>query len=289
MTAALPRSAMPTSTPTHKGDDVVRRVTAEHARDRRRTEVKVQVGTVVLAAIVLLVWQFVLGHIVNPRYISNPVDVISRLIGLVAEGEILRHMGVTLLEAGSGFVIGVTLGLVSAFGVMMTRRGYDVVEPFLIAFYSIPKIALAPLFILWFGLGLTPKILLAALMVFFIVFMNTVAGIRTINAGLIEVSRIFGANKWELARKIMFPAAVPAIVASIRITFTRAIEGAVLAEFISSTQGLGYIVVRASRQFDIPTVFAGILIIALVVMTANGLLRILQTKLIPWHSGEVHG
>lgn len=289
MTTTIPRSVMASSPPTRKGDIVLRRVAAQDARDRRRTEATVQIGTIVLAAVILLVWQFVLGHIVNPRYISNPVDVISRLVGLVAEGEVIRHVGITLLEAGSGFVIGVALGLVSAFGVMMTRRGYDIVEPFLIAFYSIPKIALAPLFILWFGLGLTPKILLAALMVFFIVFMNTVAGIRTVNAGLIEVSRIFGANRWELARKIMFPAAAPAIVASIRITFTRAIEGAVLAEFIASTQGLGYVVVRASRQFDIPTVFAGILIIALVVMTANGLLRILQNKLTPWHTGKVHG
>ena len=289
MTATTHPTMTSTSRPKNRGEDVLRKVAAQDVKDRRRTETTVQVGIVVLTAVILLFWQFGLGQIVNPRYVSNPVDVFSRLFGLIAEGEVLRHVGITLLEAGSGFVIGVALGLASAFGIMMTRRGYDIVEPFLIGFYSIPKIALAPLFILWFGLGLTPKILLAALMVFFIVFMNTVAGIRTINAGLIEVSRIFGATKWELARKIMFPAAAPAIVASIRITFTRAIEGAVLAEFIASTQGLGYIVVRASRQFDIPTVFAGIMIIAIVVMTANGLLRILQSKLTPWHTGDVHG
>lgn len=271
------------------GHEVTARVGAEYEQRRRRHNRTVVSGVVTLGLAALLIWQFVLGLLVNPRYISNPVDVITRLGEMLGEGEIFTHIGVTLFEAGLGFLIGSSLALICAFGLSMTRRGYDIVEPFLIAFYSIPKIALAPLFILWFGLGYTPKVLMAALMVFFIVFMNTMAGIKDVNPGLIRVSRVFGASRLKIMRTVVTPAASPAIVASIRITFTRAIEGAVLAEFIGSTQGLGFVIVRASRQFDVPTMFAGIIIIAAVVMTMNALLRLVENKLLPWHTKEVHG
>lgn len=272
-----------------RGRQVVERVGAAHERRRQRHSRVVLFGIIAVGVGALLFWQFAFGHIVNPRYISNPWDVLSRLVEMVAEGEVFSHIGATLFEAGLGFIIGSVTALACAFGLSMTRRGYDIVEPFLVAFYSIPKIALAPLFILWFGLGYTPKVLMAALMVFFIVFMNTMAGIKDVNPGFLKVSRIFGASRWDLMRKIITPAASPAIVASIRITFTRAIEGAVLAEFIGATQGLGFVIVRASRQFDVPTMFAGIIIIAAVVMTMNALLRAVENRLLPWHTKEVHG
>lgn len=268
---------------------ILDRTGEEYRRRKRRRDTVVTVGTVAIGAGALLFWQFGLGLVVNPRYVSNPVEIFTRLVEMIVDGYIFEHVFATVIEAGAGFLLGSALGLAGAFGLSMTRRGYEIVEPLLLAFYSIPKIALAPLFILWFGLGYTPKILMAALMVFFIVFMNTMAGIRDINPGLIRVSRVFGASRWTLMQKIMLPAASPAIVASVRITFTRAIEGAVLAEFIAATQGLGFVIVRASRQFDVPTMFAGILIIAAIVMTMNAVLRQVENRLLPWHSKEVHG
>lgn len=261
---------------------------AEHRR-RQRERVHLWLGTAGLGVTILLFWQFGIRYLVNPRYVSDPVSIAARIGELLAEGEIIEHLTVTLTEAGIGFLIGAGLGLVSAFTLAQTRRGYEVFEPFLIGFYSIPKIALAPLFILWFGLGYTPKIILAALLVYFIVFVNAVTGIREVSPGLLQVCRVFGASRRDLLLKIVLPSAAPAVVASIRITFTRAIEGAVLSEFVASTQGLGYLVARASRAFDIETVFAGILIIAAVVMTANGLLRLFETRLMPWQITRVHG
>lgn len=272
-----------------RGQEVVEEVGATYERRRRHHSRTVLLGVIVLGASALLFWQFLIGYIVNPRYVSNPWEVLSRLGEMIVDGEIFGHVAVTLFEAGLGFLIGSTAALVSAFALSMTRLGYIIVEPLLMAFYSIPKIALAPLFILWFGLGYTPKVLMAALMVYFIVFMNTMAGIKDVNPGLIRVSRVFGASRWDVMRSIVTPAASPAIVASVRITFTRAIEGAVLAEFIGSTQGLGFVIVRASRQFDVPTMFAGIIIIAAVVMTMNAILRLVENKLLPWHTKEVHG
>jgi NitT/TauT family transport system permease protein len=267
---------------------VLDRVAADERRHRRRRRGIVWTGTVTLGAALLLFWQFGLSLLVNPRYVSDPVTV-ARIGELLAGGELLEHLSVTLTEAGTGFVIGAGVGLVSAFALAGSRRGYEVFEPFLVGFYSIPKIALAPLFILWFGLGTTPKIIMAALLVYFIVFVNTATGIRGVRPDLLRVCRVLGASRRDLLMKVTLPAAAPAIVASVRITFTRAIEGAVLSEFVASTHGLGYLVARASRAFDIATVFAGIVVIAAVVMTANGLLRLVESRLLPWHEGRVHG
>lgn len=273
-----------------RGAEVLAEAGAAQRRRRRRERTVRWAGTVGLGAAILLFWQFGLEYLVNPRYVSDPLSVAGRMGELAADGAILTHVGVTLGEAGLGFLIGASAGLASAFALAQTRRGYEVFEPFLVGFYSIPKIALAPLFIMWFGLGSTPKVIMAALLVYFIVFVNTATGIREVNPGLLRVCRVFGARRRDLVGKVVLPAAAPAVVASIRITFTRAIEGAVLSEFVASTQGLGYLVARASRAFDIETVFAGIVIIAVVVMAANAVLRLAETRLLPGHhSGRVHG
>ncbi|WP_084736099.1 ABC transporter permease [Actinophytocola xinjiangensis] len=273
-----------------RGAEVLAEAGAAQRRRRRRERTVRWAGTVGLGAAILLFWQFGLEYLVNPRYVSDPLSVAGRMGELAADGAILTHVGVTLGEAGLGFLIGASAGLASAFALAQTRRGYEVFEPFLVGFYSIPKIALAPLFIMWFGLGSTPKVIMAALLVYFIVFVNTATGIREVNPGLLRVCRVFGARRRDLVGKVVLPAAAPAVVASIRITFTRAIEGAVLSEFVASTQGLGYLVARASRAFDIATVFAGIVIIAVVVMAANAVLRLAETRLLPGHhGGRVHG
>jgi NitT/TauT family transport system permease protein len=268
---------------------VLDRTAAADRRRRRSERAVLWTGTAALGAAVLLFWQFGIGHLVNPRYVSDPATIGARIVELAAEGEILRHVTVTLGEAAAGFLVGSVLGLASAFALAQTRRGYAVFEPFLVGFYSIPKIALAPLFILWFGLGTLPKIVMAALLVYFVVFVNTATGIREVQPGLLQVCRVLGASRRDLLLKVTLPSAAPAIVASVRITVTRAIEGALLSEFVASTQGLGYLVARASREFDIATVFAGIVIIAAIVMAANGLLRLVQARLAPWHAGRVHG
>ena len=259
-------------------------------RRRLRTDRAIVIGGVAALGIgALLFWQFGAGLIVNQRYISTPLEVIGRLAALIADGVLLGHVRATMIEAGAGYLIGVVVGLVGAFALILTRRGYEVLEPYLLAFYSVPKIALAPLFIMWFGLSLTPKIMLAALMVFFIVFMNTVAGVRAVDRGLVSVARVMGASRWALIRTILLPAASPAIMAAIRVTFARAMVGAILAEFIASTEGLGYMIVRASRQFDIATVFAGVVVIAVLVLTVNALIRMVELRLFGWATVGVHG
>ena len=263
--------------------DVGRRQRAQLLTDRA----VVYGGIVALGVGLLLFWQFGMGLIVNQRYVSTPLDVAASLLSRLESGDLPQHIGATMTAAGGGYLIGIAVGLGGAFLLLMTRRGYDVLEPFLLAFYSIPKIALAPLFIMWFGLALTPKILLAALMVFFIVFMNTVSGVRHVDRGLVDVTRVLGAGRLQLIRKVMLPAAAPSIMAAIRVTFARAMVGAILAEFIASREGLGYMIVRAARQFDIATVFAGVVVITVLVMIVNTAIGLLEGRLFPWASKGV--
>ena len=260
-----------------------------HRRRARMDRLVVTGGVIALGVSMLLVWEYAIGLVVNTRYVSSPSAVIAALVEQFESGDLARHVGATMTAAGGGYLIGIVVGLGGAFVLMASRRGYEVLEPFLLAFYSIPKIALAPLFIVWFGLALTPKILLAALMVFFIVFMNTVAGVRSVDRGLIDVARVLGAGRLTLIRTILIPAAAPSIMAAIRVTFSRAMVGAILAEFIASTAGLGYMIVRAARQFDIATVFAGVVVIAALVMLVNAAIRLIEVRLFPWASEQVAG
>jgi NitT/TauT family transport system permease protein len=286
---AVSSSAPAVTAGSEKAAAVLRATRTVHAARRRRGRLLVDGGIVLLGALLLAFWEFGAGLVVNRRYVSSPSAVVAELADLVAGGALWPHLSATMLEATVGYLIGVALGLLGAYAATRSLTFEEVLDPFLRAFYSIPKIALAPLFIMWFGLGYTPKVLLAALMVLFVVLVNTIAGIKGIQPGLVSSARILGAGNWALVRKVILPAASPAIMASVRICFARAMVGAILAEFIAARAGLGLLVARSSRQFETATVFAGILVIAALVMAVNGLIRLIEAKAMPWSTGTVHG
>ncbi|GLZ08279.1 ABC transporter permease [Actinomadura sp. NBRC 104412] len=252
----------------------------------RRERTLVYGGIVLTGAFLLLFWEYGIGLVVDQRYVSRPSAVAARLADLLTEGALWPHVSATMTEAGLGYLLGVGVGLAVAIVLVSSPLLEEVTAPFVAGFYSIPKIALGPLFIMWFGLGALPKVLLAALMVFLIVLINTVAGVRSISPGLVDSARVMGAGGLTLVRTVVLPGAAPAVVASIRLTFSRAMVGAILGEFIAAQQGLGFLIVRASRQFDTATVYAGVLVVAALVMAVGGVLRLVEARLMPW-SGTV--
>jgi NitT/TauT family transport system permease protein len=265
--------------------DVAARARTAATRDR----IRVYGGIALLGVAVLLLWEFALGLVIQRRYVSRPSEVAHELVDLAVGGRLWGHIATTMTEAGLGYLIGVGVGLAAALVLVAVPLLNEITGPFVAAFYSIPKIALAPMFIMWFGLGALPKVLLAALMVFLVVLVNTIAGVRGISPGLIDVSRVMGARGLRLVRAVVLPGAAPAVLASIRLTFSRAMVGAILGEFIAATQGLGFLIVRSSRQFETPTVFAGIIVVAALVMIVNGVIRLLEAWLVPWSTTEVRG
>ena len=202
---------------------------------------------------------------------------------MLTKEELLYHMQFTVTEALVGYAIGASTGLLSGFLLARIDLVYRIVQPFIIGFYGIPRIALAPLFILWFGIGISSKIAVAAVMVFFIVLINTIAGIRSVSAQLIQVARVMGASEWDINWKVIFPSATPFIIAGLQIASPQAMIGAIVGEFISSNRGVGHLINKASGWLDTPGLFAGIFALMIVVLLMNYGVTALGNRLMRWN------
>lgn len=266
-----------------RGARLVREVErAERARQRSAGRATAA-GRLACAAAVLLAWEVSSGRIVDQFFVSKPTHIAAALWEMLVKEQLLYHLQFTVVEALVGYVLGAAGGLILGFVLARLDLVYRIVEPFLVAFYGIPRIALAPLFILWFGIGIASKVAVAAVMVFFIVFINTIAGIRAAPPQLLQVARVMGASQWDLVRKVVFPAATPFIVAALQITVPQAMIGAIVGEFISSNRGVGHLISRAAGWLDTPGLFAGILALLVVVLLMNLAITALGGHLMRWN------
>jgi len=255
-------------------DDAVRR-----RRDQRNTTI----GRLLFAAAFFAAWEVSSGRIVDQFFVSKPSAIAASWWAMLVKESLLYHLQFTIVEALTGYLIGAVAGLIFGFALARSELVYRIVEPFVVGFYGIPRIALAPLFILWFGIGISSKIAVAAVMVFFIVFINTIAGIRAAPPQLLQVARVMGASEWDLVRKVIFPAATPFIIAALQITVPQAMIGAIVGEFISSNRGVGHLLSRAAGWLDTPGLFAGIFTLLVVVLLMNLGITSLGNHLMRWN------
>jgi len=230
----------------------------------------------------LLFWQWAADRLIRSIYISRPTDVAARLYEMFATGEILPDLAVTAEELVLGYVIGVASGMAAGYGLGRSPRLAAVFEPYVMAFYGIPKIALAPLFIIWFGIGLWSKVALAGAMVFFLVFYNVYTGVRAVDRDLVRLTMIMGANERQLTRHVYLPAAAPFVIMGMRMAIPYSVIGVIVGEFTSSVQGLGLFIHEASSTYDPAGVFAGISLLLLFVVSANMLATRLERRLLRW-------
>lgn len=258
----------------------VERKESERARRERRATL---LGRLAFAVLFFTVWEVASGRVVEAFFVSKPSAIVGSLWAMVTRESLLYHLQFTIVEATVGYVIGAVAGLALGFLLARLDAVYRIVEPFIVGFYGIPRIALAPLFILWFGIGITSKIAVAAIMVFFIVFINTIAGVRAAPPQFLQVARVMGASEWDLTRKVVFPAATPFIIAALQITVPQAMIGAIVGEFISSNRGVGYLISRAAGWLDTPGLFAGIFTLLVVVMVMNLGIGLLGGHLMRWN------
>jgi NitT/TauT family transport system permease protein len=211
----------------------------------------------IVLLILIAAWQA--GSMALGTYwLSSPWGVASGFVASLLNGEMIFHAGYTINEALIGCVIG---GVPAVLLPFMLRRQPIVVailDPFMVGGYGAPKLAFAPLFILWFGIGIESKIALVAVVVFFIVYFSTLSGVRDLDTKLVQMAQVLGANERQVGRHIVFPGAVPSIFAGFRIAVPYAIGAAVIAELISSNRGLGYLVQTGAMNFDTTQVFVAI-------------------------------
>ncbi len=235
----------------------------------------------IVLVIIVAAWQ-VGSFILGPYWLSSPGAVAARFTAQILNGELIRHGGYTIEESLIGTAVG---GLPAVLLPFLLRRHpalVAVLDPFMVGGYGAPKLAFAPLFILWFGIGIELKIALVASVVFFIVYFNTLSGVRALDPRLVQMAQVAGAGERHIARHVVFPAAVPYILAGFRIAVPYAIGGAIIAELISSNRGLGYLVQTGAMNFDTTSVFAAILAATLITLAASWLLDGAERALLRW-------
>jgi len=235
-----------------------------------------------LGIAVLLVWQGASGRLIDNFFISNPIDVGARLYRWTMDGSIFRHIVATVYATAMGFIIGAVGGAILGVWLGVSPFASRLLNPYLNALNALPKVALAPLFVLWFGLGIESKIALAAVLVLFLVFLNTYAGVREVDQDLIDSVRLMRATRRQVIVKVIIPSAMSWLFAGLKIAMPYALIGAVLGEMIAANRGLGYLVQFSGSQFDTAGVFAVLIVIALLAVALNALVELVQTRMERW-------
>ncbi len=257
-----------------------------------RYRLMVNAARVLLLVVLVGGWELAarLGWI-DPFFFGQPTAII-RQIGIwitqgTAQGPLWEQIAVTLEETVIGFVIGVVLGIF--FGVVLGRSRVlaDILGPYIKAANSIPRIVLGSIFAIWLGLGLASKVALAVVLVFFIVFFNAFQGVREVDRNLIANARILGAKSRQLSTQIILPSALSWIIASLHTSFSFALVGAVVGEYLGAIQGLGLLISTAKNTFNANGVFAAMLILAIVSLTAEALVTALENRLIRWRPNTI--
>jgi ABC-type nitrate/sulfonate/bicarbonate transport system permease component len=230
-----------------------------------------------------VLWQLVAQYIIHDKlFLVTPTEILTRSQQLLATGELQKHTWTSTLEFLIGFglavVVGITFGLL--IGTSKVMRAVWV--PWISAMNSTPTVALAPLLILWFKLGIESKVVVVFLVSVFSVLVNTQAGIESADEGLVETARAFGAKRLQIFTKVLLPSAVPFIVAGLRLGVGRGLVGVVVAELFGATSGLGYMINVASQVFDMAGLFAAVVILAAAGVISTELIRVVERRIAPW-------
>ena len=230
----------------------------------------------------IVAWQFAADRMGMAFFTSSPLAVLDFLATNTLSGWLLSHARVTFYEAAIGFVFGALLGIVVGLLLAVLETPRRILEPYFVALYGTPVISLAPLFVIWFGIGLGSKVAIAFLIVFMPVFYNTFQGVKNVPHELLNAVRVLGASRFDLWRKVVLPAASPWIITGLKVALPQALVGAVVGEFIASSAGIGYLVQYYAALFDMTGVLATTLLMAAVVVGLNEALNRIEARVLRW-------
>ncbi|MSP48561.1 MAG: ABC transporter permease [Alphaproteobacteria bacterium] len=254
----------------------------------RWTLLALQIG---VAIVLLTVWHLLTTVPVNgkklldPFFFSTPIDVLARVWKDFYTGTIWRHLGITLLETVLAFVTGAAGGILFGFVFARGELIAAVFDPYIKAANALPRVVLAPIFALWFGLGIWSKVALGFTLVFFIVFFNVYQGVRDVSPTILANARMLGMNERQLLRHVYWPAALTWTFSSLHTSVGFALVGAVVGEYLGSAAGLGYKIQEAESVFDVTGVFSGMLILAVFVIVIDTIVTAVENRLLVWRPG----
>jgi NitT/TauT family transport system permease protein len=236
-----------------------------------------------VGAAALALWQGLVSFkVLDAFFVSRPSDIAQRIAQWVVSGSLWTHLAVTLEESLLGLVVGAAMGISLGFSLGRSPLLAGIFDPYIKMLNAVPRVVLAPLFLLWFGLGIWSKVALAVTLVFFVMFFNTYQGVRDADRVLIDNVRMLGATERQLVRHVLIPSALTWIFSSLQTSLGFAMVGAVVGEYLGSTRGLGYVISQAEGTFDTTGVFAGMTVLAVVVVIVSAAVTRLERWLLRW-------
>jgi sulfonate transport system permease protein len=249
---------------------------------------------VLVAVVVLALWQLLttvplFGRILLPPFFfSNPIDVVSQIVNWFASGVIWKHLAITLWESILAFVIGSALGILIGFWFARQPRVAAVFDPYVKMTNALPRVVLAPIFALWFGLGIWSKVALGVTLVFFIVFFNVYQGVKEVSTTVLDNGRMLGMNERQLTRHVYWPSALSWMFSSLHTSVGFAVVGAVVGEYLGAAAGLGYLIQQAEGVFDVAGVFAGMFVLSAFVILIDMVVTLVERRLLVWRPTATH-
>jgi NitT/TauT family transport system permease protein len=242
---------------------------------------------ILLIAAFLLVWEVIVRAFSIPAFIlPPPSNIFLALYRGFASSLYFSHIGVTLAETFLGFALGSVLAFSLGVAVALSRRVEYFLYPFIVMFQAMPKVALAPLVIIWFGLGITSKIVAAALVAFFPLMVNTIAGLRSADEDRVNLMRSLAASRWQIFWMLQLPNAMPYIFAGLEIAMIFALIGAIVGEFVGATAGLGMLIQSMNFTMDVAGQFSILLILSALGLTLSGLIGVIRKRVLFWDPSQ---
>jgi len=220
--------------------------------------------------------------VLPPFFFSTPVDVGGRILHLFATGTVWKHLWVTFSESILAFVLGSGMGVLIGFWFARQPTIAAVFDPYVKMINALPRVVLAPIFTLWFGLGIWSKVVLGITLVFFIVFFNVYQGVREVSPTILANARMLGMNDRQLLRHVFWPSALSWMFSSLHTSVGFAVVGAVVGEYLGSAAGLGYLIQSAEGNFDVAGVFAGMVVLAVFVLVIDAIVTMAERRLLVW-------
>ena len=244
---------------------------------------KITAWQIVILLLILIVWQLCSRSINVAFFIGEPLIVFSRLVNwLIIEKDVYMHLGITLLETCLAFTIGTIAGTLCGLMLGLSPHLSAIFDPYIKALNSMPRVILAPIFAVWFGLGIWSKVALAITLVFFVVFFNVFQGIKEVSPNILANARMLGASRHQLIRSVYLPSATSWVFSSLHTSIGLAFVGAVVGEYLGSASGVGYLILQAEGSFDINTVIAGIILLTACALLLDTLVGLIEQKLMVW-------
>ena len=248
-----------------------------------KTKIKSSCYLVILLVVFVAAWQLMADKgMINPLFFSSPEKVWADIVEMFSTGYIFPHIQITLYASFVGLFYGILLGTIVALIVGENQVLARVIEPILVGINGLPLLSLGPLFVVWFGIGIKSKIVMATISVFFIVFFNIYAGIKDVDVQLIQTLKLMRANKIQIIRKVILPSCIPWMMASLKAGVGGAVLGAIVGEYLGASAGLGWVIQMAGGYYNITRVIACVIILMVIMFILNAIVSWIDRKVLVW-------